>query len=329
MWTPGTGASADPPWYQLAMLISDVAINDAADAIARHVLRTPLVPSYGLSDALGARVFLKCELFQPTGSFKVRGVFNKAAVLTAEQRERGLIAFSAGNHAMAVAHVGAGLGLPVTVCMPAGAVQFKIDAVRTLGATLDLVDGDLVAAANARQAETGATMVHPFDDPAVVAGTATLGREIMDQLPDVDTVMVPMGGGGLIAGVATAVKRTNPAVRVIGVEPSDANVISASRAAGRPVQIVPASLADGLTAPVTGEINLAHIDEYVDEIVVVDEADVRPAWQELVDLSKLAAEPAAAVSLAAVRSGTVTVEADERVCMIMCGGNADFAALYP
>lgn len=310
------------------MLITDAAINSAVDAIARHVLRTPLVPSYGLSAALNSRIFMKCELFQPTGSFKVRGVFNKAAVLSDEERSRGLMAFSAGNHAMAVAHVGVGLGLPVTVCMPAAAVRFKVDAVRAMGAELVLVEGDLVAAAMEHQQKSGATMVHPFDDPAVVAGTATIGREIMDQLPDVDTVLVPVGGGGLISGVATAVKRANPEVRVIGIEPSDAGVVTASRAAGHPTQIVPKSLADGLTAPVTGEINLAHIDEYVDEIVVVDEAAVHPSWQELVDLSKLAAEPAAAVSLAAIRTGAVTIAPDERVCMIMCGGNADFANLY-
>lgn len=310
------------------MLISDEAINEAQHAIAPHVLRTPMVPSYALSDALGTRAFLKCELFQPTGSFKVRGVFNKASMLTEDERTRGLIAFSAGNHAMAVAHVGVGLGLPVTVCMPVGAVQFKVDAVLAMGATLELVEGDLVATAMARQAELGATMVHPFDDPAVVAGTATLGREIMDQLPDVDTVLVPTGGGGLISGVATAVKRANPNVRLIGIEPTTADVIAASRRAGGPTQIAAKSLADGLTAPVTGEINLAHIDAYVDEMVLVDEEAIRPAWQELVDLTKLAAEPAAAVSLAAIRSGVVTVQANERVCMIMCGGNADFTSLY-
>jgi threonine dehydratase len=311
------------------MLISDDAIDIAVQSIAPHVLRTPLVPSYGLSAALGTHVFLKCELFQPTGSFKVRGVFNKASTMTEDERSRGLIAFSAGNHAMAVAHVGAGLGLPVTVCMPAGSVQFKIDAVRSMGASLELVEGDLVAHALARQEELGATLVHPFDDPAVVAGTATLGREVMDQLPDVDTVLVPLGGGGLISGVATAVKRANPNVRVIGIEPNSADVVTQSRAAGRPIQISAKSLADGLAAPVTGEINLAHIDEYVDEVVLVDEADIRPAWQEYVDLSKLAAEPASAVPLAAIRSGAVTVEPDERVCMLVCGGNADFATLYP
>ena len=310
------------------MLVSDDAISAAVEAIAPHLSRTPLVRSHALSAALSTEVFLKCELFQPTGSFKVRGVFNKATTLSEVERTRGLIAFSAGNHAMAVAHVGVGLGLPVTVCMPAGAVQFKVDAVRAMGASLELVDGDLVAHALARQEELGATLVHPFDDPAVVAGTATLGREIMDELPTVNTVLVPLGGGGLISGVAMAVKRANPTVRVIGIEPSSANVISQSRAAGRPVQIAAKSLADGLAAPVTGEINLAHIEEYVDEVVVIDEAEILPAWRQLVDLSKLAAEPAAAISLAAIRTGAVSVRPDERVAMIMSGGNADFATLY-
>lgn len=309
------------------MLISDQAIDDAVQAVAPHVLHTPLVPSPGLSAALGSKVFAKCELLQPTGSFKVRGVFNKAQNLTDEEKSRGLIAFSAGNHAMAVAHVGVGLGLPVTVCMPAGAVQFKVDAVGAMGARLELVDGDLVAHAMKLRDELGATLVHPFDDPAVVAGTATIGREIIDQLPDVDTVLVPVGGGGLISGVATAVKRANPNVRVIGVEPNSADVITQSRAAGKPVQIAPKSLADGLAAPVVGEINLAHVDAYVDEIVVVDEDTIHSAWRELVDLSKLAVEPAPAVLVAAIRAGAVVVEPNERVCMIMTGGNADFDKL--
>lgn len=312
------------------MLISDDAIDQAQERVQPQVMVTPLIRSCGLSEALGTNVILKCELFQPTGSFKVRGVFNKALQLSDEERERGLIAFSAGNHAMAVAHVGTGLGLPVTVCMPAGAVQFKVDAVRAMGADLELVEGDLVGHAMARRDELGATLVHPFDDPAVVAGTATLGREIVAQDPHLDTVIVPVGGGGLISGVAAAVKRHNADIRVIGVEPDSSDVVRRSRAVGYAVAIDhPHTLADGLGAPVTGDINLAHVDAYVDEMVTVPEDDIRQAWQELLDLSKLAAEPAAAVSVAAIRNGAITVAPDEKVCMIMSGGNADLATLYP
>lgn len=312
------------------MLISDDAIDQAQARVKPHVMVTPLIRSWGLSEVLGTNVMLKCELFQPTGSFKVRGMFNKALQLTDEERARGLIAFSAGNHAMAVAHVGAGLGLPVTVCMPAGAVQFKVDAVRAMGADLELVEGDLVRHSMARCDELGATLVHPFDDPAVVAGTATLGREIVAQDPDLDTVIVPVGGGGLISGVAAAVKRHSTNIRVIGIEPDSSDVVRRSRLAGHPVPIDhPQTLADGLGAPVTGEINLAHIDAFVDEMVIVPEDTIRPAWQELLDLSNLAAEPAAAVAVAAIRTGAITVAPDERVCMIMSGGNADLAKLHP
>ena len=237
-------------------LVDDATIDDATARIAPHVMRSPLFRSAGLSDDVGVDVFVKAELFQPTGSFKLRGVFNKALTLSDDENERGLIAFSAGNHAMAVAHVGAGLGVPVTVCMPAGAVRFKVDAVKALGANLELVDGDLVAHAMRRQEQLNATLIHPFDDPAVIAGTATIGRELLADLPDVDIVIVPVGGGSLISGVAAAVKRHNRNAKVIGVEPDTADVVTRSLSAGHPVPHPgPKSLADGLNAPVTGKIN--------------------------------------------------------------------------
>ena len=308
--------------------VTDDAVDRAEAAIRGHVARTPVVRSTALSDALDADVHFKCELFQPTGSFKVRGVFNKASQLTAEERDRGLIAFSAGNHAMAVGHVGVGLGLPVTVCMPAGAVQFKVDAVRALGASLELVDGDLVAHALARQAELGATMVHPFDDPAIVAGTATIGREIVADLPDVDTVIVPVGGGGLISGLATGVKRARPGTRVIGVEPDSADVVSRSLAAGAAQTLDrPSSLADGLAAPSTGEINLHHIRRHVDDVVVVAESALADAWARVVRMSKLAVEPAVAAAMVALDTGAIEVAPGETVCIVASGGTADFAML--
>lgn len=308
------------------VLISDSDIDGATARIAPHVLRTPLVRSHGLSEAVGRDTYLKCELFQPTGSFKVRGVFNKAQDLPRDTRERGIIAFSAGNHAMAAAHVGVGLGLPVTVCMPAGAVQFKVDAVRSMGADLELVDGDLVAHVMARRDELGAELVHPFDDPAVVAGTATIGREIVADLPDVDVVLVPVGGGGLISGVATAIKRHNPNIRVIGIEPDSADVIRQSRKAGHPVTLDhPKTLADGLGAPITGEINLAHIDAYVDEMVTVPEAAIRPAWQRFLQTTKLAAEPSPAVCLAALELGVVPIPEGKKLAIVVSGGNADLS----
>jgi threonine dehydratase len=310
------------------VLIGDAAIDEAAARLAPLVVRTPMLPCAALSELLGADVHLKAELFQHTGSFKVRGALNRTMSLAPDELACGLIAFSAGNHAMAVAAAGKQLGVPVIVCMPAGAVQFKIDAVRALGADLELVDGDLVARAMERQRSSGATLVHPFDHPATVAGTATIGREIIADLEDLDTVIVPVGGGGLISGVAAAIKRARPGVRVVGVEPEGADVVARSRRAGHPVALPkPVSLADGLGAPVTGELLMEHIDAYVDELVTIAEAAVAPAWHDLLTVAKLAGEPAAAVGIAAIRSGVVTVRADERVCLLISGGNADFDRL--
>ncbi len=309
-------------------LVTVESIEAATARIRPHIVRTPMVPSPGLSDRYGAEVHLKAELLQPTGSFKVRGGFNKALSLTEAERERGLIAFSAGNHAMSVAYVAGRIGVPVTVCMPAGAVRFKIDAVRDLGATVELVEGNLVEHVMRRQSELGATLVHPFDDPAIVAGHASVGLEIIEDLPDVDTVIVPVGGGGLISGAAAGIKLRKPGVRIIGVEPDGADVVSRSRAAGEPVPYPgPRSLADGLAAPVTGALNLAHIEAHVDEMVVIPESTIRPAWRDLLSVTKLAGEPAAAVGIAALDAGLVEVEPGETVCLIVSGGNADFELL--
>jgi len=309
-------------------LVSDESIRAARARITPHVVRTPMIESIGLSELLGAKVYCKAEMFQRTGSFKVRGAFNKALSLSESARHRGLITLSAGNHAMAVAHVGAHLGVPVTVCMPAGAVQFKVDAVRSMGATLELVDGNLVEHAMRRVEELGATLIHPFDHPAVIAGHASLGTEIIEDLPNVDTIIVPVGGGGLISGVAIGAKTLKPGVRIVGVEPDGADVVSQSRLAGQLVtQPRPKSLADGLTAPMTGQLLLDHIDALVDEVVVIAEESILPAWRELVSIGKFAGEPAAAAGIAAIRAGAVTLDPGETVCLVLSGGNADFAKL--
>src|SRR5262249_26212433 len=190
----------------------------AADRVGDRVVRTPLTSAPVVSERLGTPVWLKRELEQRTGSFKVRGVFNAALSMPPAALGAGLLAFSAGNHAMAVAHAGATLGVPVTVCMPAHAVPRKIEATSALGADVVLVETDLVGTAYRLAAERGLTLLHPFDDPAVVAGHAGVGLELVADLPDVDLVLVPVGGGGLISGVATAVKRLAPAARVVGVE---------------------------------------------------------------------------------------------------------------
>ena len=249
-----------PDRRQCTMTLTSLdAARAAAARVGVRVTRTALVPAPALSRRLGAEVWLKRELDQRTGSFKVRGVFNAALSMPADVLGRGLIGFSAGNHAAAVAYVGGILGVPVTVCMPAHAVARKIDATRALGAEVILVESDLVGTALRVQAERGLTLVHPFDDAAIVAGHAGVGLEIMADLSEVDLVVVPVGGGGLISGIAAAVKQLRPAARVIGVEPETADVVSRSLLAGSPQSMTPASIADGLTAPITGAVPFAHI----------------------------------------------------------------------
>lgn len=308
--------------------MSATEIAEANERIRPHIVRTPLLLSPGLSKLLGCDVSLKAEVFQHTGSFKFRGAVNKALTLTDVERARGVIAYSAGNHAMAVAQLGRQLGIRVVVCMPDWATPFKIDAVRSLGAELELVTGDLVGRALARRDAEGLTLIPPFADAAVIAGAASVGVEIAQDLRDVDTVLVPVGGGGLISAVGAALKQFRAGVRIVGIEPETADVVRRSRAAGVPVTHPgPRSLADGLGAPMTGQINLDHIAEYVDEMVVITEDSIRPAWRTLVDVTKLAGEPSAAAGIAAIQTGAVTVRPGERVCLIISGGNADFAKL--
>jgi threonine dehydratase len=294
----------------------------AADRVGDRVVRTPTTPARVLSDRFGATVFLKRELEQRTGSFKVRGSFNAALTMPASSLAAGLLAFSAGNHAMAVAHVGATLGVPVTVCMPAHAVVRKIDATRALGAEVVLVESDLVGTANRLAAERGLTLLHPFDDPAVVAGHAGVGLELVADVPNVDLVLVPVGGGGLISGVATAVKRLVPTARVIGVEPETSDVVSLSLAAGHPSTLAaPRSIADGLTAPITGDVPFAHIQSFVDSVVRVPDEAILAALGTLVREEGIPAEPAAAAGLAALETGLVPVPAGATVALVISGGN--------
>ena len=306
------------------LLISESEIEGAADRLPQSVRNTPMFRSAGLSDLLGVESWVKCEMFQPSGSFKVRGAMNRIASLSPEERERGVIAFSAGNHAIAVAYGASQYGIVPKICMPAQAVQFKVDAVRAMGADLELVDGDLVGRVHELVAERGYTLVHPFADREVIAATGTVGREITAALPDVTTVVVPVGGGGLISGIATAVKRHNPGCRVIGVEPSGANVMSVSLQAGSAQTLLTAkSLADGLTAPLTTDLNLAHVRAFVDDMVVVPEDDVRRMWETTVRAVRLAIEPSAAVGVGALQAGMFEVRSDDKVCFIMCGANTN------
>lgn len=302
------------------------SIREAADRTAPHLLRTPVLSSRSLGDRAGVRLELKCELFQKTGSFKPRGALNIVLSLPADQRARGLVTVSAGNHAQAVAWAARVVDVPCTVVMPTDAPRSKMDAVRGYGATI-VAHGDratLFDRLHEEQARTGATFVHPFDDPIGLAGAGTVGLEIVQQSPDVDCVVVPIGGGGLMAGVACAVKAMRPQCRVVGVELAGGPGMVPALAAGKPVPVPrPATLADGLTPPFVGALPLEVVQQAVDEIVLVSEEEIAEAMRALLVRAKLFVEGSGATATAALLAGKITLPAGARVVSIVSGGNVD------
>jgi threonine dehydratase len=296
----------------------------ARETIGERLHRTPTFTSAALSRLTGARVHLKAELFQRTGSFKPRGVLNKLASLGAEEKARGVIGISAGNHAQALAYCASLEGLDALVVMWQGASEQKIAATREYGAQVDLEAGDpgeAFARLDVLLAETGRTLVHPFDDPLVQAGQGTVGLELVEQVPDASVVVVPIGGGGLIAGVATAVKGLRPDARVVGVEPEGSRAMHAALEAGERVEVTPRSIADGLNAPHAGRNALEVVRERVDEIVLVSEAELEAAFRLLYARAKLACEPAGAATTAALVAGRIADARGEDVVLVVSGGN--------
>jgi threonine dehydratase len=284
----------------------------AREQIAARLHRTP---TFG-SRTLGDGVFLKAELFQKTGSFKPRGVLAKLATLTPDEKARGVIAISAGNHAQAVAWAAAAEGIDALVVMWSGASEQKIAATRGYGAAVDLESpGPTEAFARLAelQATTGRTLVHPFDDPVGQAGAGSVGLEIEEDAPGLDAIVVPAGGGGLVAGIAAAVD-----CRVVAVEPELSPALHEGLKAGRSVPVAPRSIADGLGAPFAGEYALAVCRERGVESVLVSEDEIRDAMRFLYARAKLACEPAGAAAVAALRAGRIE---GERVCCVISGGN--------
>ncbi|MDN4615817.1 threonine ammonia-lyase [Leifsonia sp. F6_8S_P_1B] len=303
---------------------------EAARAIVGRVARqTPLESSRFLAEVLGAPVLLKCENLQRTGSYKIRGAYHRLSKLTAEERERGVVAASAGNHAQGVAFAARELGIHATIFMPVGVAIPKFQATRAYGADVvlsgSIVDETLRAAAEFAE-QTGAVLIPPFDHPDVVAGQGTLGLELLDEAPDVATIVVPIGGGGLISGVASAVKqrahREGRSIRVIGVQAANAAAYPASLAAGEPTDIAPVpTIADGIAVSRPGALNFAIIRDAVDEVVTVTEDDIARAMLVLMERAKLVVEPAGAAAVAAILAGHVP--ADGTTIAILSGGNID------
>ncbi len=305
---------------------------EAARAIVSRVAQpTPMESSRYLTDVLGAPVLLKCENLQRTGSYKIRGAYNRLSKLSEEERARGVVAASAGNHAQGVAFAARELGIHATIFMPVGVAIPKFQATRAYGADVvlsgSIVDETLRAAADFA-AETGAVFIPPFDHPAIVAGQGTLGLEILEEAPEVTTIVVPIGGGGLISGVASAVKqraaREGRTVRVIGVQAANAAAYPPSLAAGEPVDIsLVTTIADGIAVSRPGALNFEIIREAVDEVVTVTEDDLARALLVLLERAKLVVEPAGAAGVAAILSGAVTAPADGTLVAILSGGNID------
>ena len=286
-----------------------------------------MVESSALDAIFGARLTLKAELFQKTGSFKVRGLLTKTLLLSPEERERGVITVSAGNAAGALAWAARDAGVPATVVMVKTAVPAKIEAARAYGAQVELVEGDLIAAYESIRDERKLTGVHPFDDLDVITGHGSLGLELLEDRPDIDTVLVPVGGGGLISGVALAVKLLKPSIRVIGIEPENADVVSRSLEAGEPLKLPTSkSVADGLAAPVCGTHNFGVIKQYVDEMVRVSESSIIEATKLVMSRTKLALEPAAAAPFAALLENKLQL-GKGLTASIVSGGNLDVAKL--
>jgi len=299
-------------------------ITSAQQIIAGRVHRTPLMSSMSLGKRTGVRLHFKTEVFQKTGSFKPRGSINKLHHLTKEERRRGAITTSSGNHAQGFAYAASLFGVTATVVMSHTTPLNKVNATRGYGAEVVLTEGDLFTTCLKIQRERNLTLVHPFDDPHIVAGHGTIGLEILDDLPEVDAVFVPIGGGGLISGIATAIKLKKPAVKIVGVEPVGASAMWQSlqrKAVVHPDKID--TIAEGLAAPFVGELNLALVQKYVDDVVLVSDDEIIEALFLILERCKILTEPAGAAGFAALLFQKASIPSGSEVVCLLSGGNID------
>jgi len=307
-------------------LVTIEEVRKAAERTRPHLHHTPILGSRLLSSRVGCRLHLKAELFQRTGSFKPRGGLNEILQLTPAARARGVITISAGNHAQGVAYAARLAGVPATVVMPAQAVRSKIEATREYGAEVvlapDVHEG--FRTVERLRVERDLVFIHPFDSPRMIAGHGTLGLELGEDLPELNAVVVPIGGGGLIAGVAAALRTPRSRVRIFGVEPEGAPTMTRALAAGAVVRLESVStIADGLAPPFVGELNLEHVRRQVENVVLVTDDEIRLAMRLLMSRAKLYVEPSGAAALAALLAGKIPVLPGWDVAAIVSGGNAD------
>lgn len=304
-------------------MIGIAGIETSAEQIAGHVVRTPTVPSPGLSDLLGAPVTAKLELLQRTGSFKARGAIAKLLSLSPAERASGVVAVSGGNHGIALAAMASDVEVKATVVMPRSAPVRSVERAEAAGASVRLTDDmDSAFALMTRLQEEGLTLVHPFDDPVVIAGQGTVGLEFAEDAGDLTDVLVSIGGGGLIAGVAAALRALRPGVRVWGVETEGAQAMSEALAAGGPVPVELRSMVSTLSAPVVSQLTYEHVAELVTEVLVVPDREAVRGSLDLADHAKVWAEPAAGCLLPAARRVRERVGEGARLGLVVCGGNA-------
>jgi threonine dehydratase len=301
----------------------------AARVLAPVAVRTPLLPADVVSDQVGGPVWIKPEMLQRGGAFKFRGAYNFLSRMDADVRERGVIAPSSGNHAQAVALAAKLYGIPVTVVMPTTVTPAKRGGAERLGARVVLAGtttADRLARAEELVEEEGLTLVPPYDHPLIIAGQGTVGLEIASDLPNVDAVLVPVGGGGFSAGVASAIKMRLPKARVIGVEPTGSPKLSRARAAGKPVRLERSTgIADGLLAVEIGHLTFAHHQRYLDDVVLVDDDALRRAMRLLLDRLKLVVEPSGAITVAALLEGKFRPSGP--TVAVLSGGNIEWDGL--
>jgi len=312
------------------MLVELSDIIKAQQTIARYVHRTPIMSSATLGRRTDVNLYFKAEVFQKTGSFKPRGALNKLHNLTDEERKRGVITVSSGNHAQGLAYASSILGIPATVVMPETTPKNKVNATKGYGAEVILHGRveDLMTKCLEIQKERNLTMVHPFDDPLIIAGQGTIGLEILEDFPEVQWVFVPVGGGGLISGIATAIKLKKPDVKIVGVEPVGAAAMLQSVQQNAVVHLDKVdTIAEGLGAPSAGEYTLAHFKRYVDDLVLVSDSEIIQALRLILERCKILTEPAGAAGFAALLFKKVDVPNGAQVVCVLSGGNLDLKRL--
>ena len=305
-------------------MINIADIQKAYSNISSNIHRTPISTSTYLSQKFNSNFFFKQELFQKTGSFKIRGVLNKLSSLTTDQLKNGVVSLSSGNHAQAVAYGSKIYNISSTIVMPTYSTKSKIEATKGYGAKVIITDEDLISVVNEIQKETNATLIHPFDDDYIIAGQGTLGLEITEDMTDIDHIFTAIGGGGLISGICIAMKAHNPKIKIIGIEPEGADGMRQSLEKKKPVTLDSINtIADGLSAPFIGKRNFEIVQKHIDQLITVSDKEIIESMWLIFERTKLFVEPSAAAGLAPILFDKYKLPINSKAMFILCGGNID------